>query len=51
MEGAQVQMGFEQESYGAECAAIARSLETAARRCKKLGHLIIFTDAQAAIWR
>ena len=30
-------------------AAIARALETAARRRKKLGHLTIFTDAQAAI--
>jgi len=44
-------MGFEQEAYEAECAAIARALETAARRRKKLGHLTIFTDVQAAIWR
>ena len=43
-------MGFEQEAYDAECAAIARALGTAARRRKKLGHFTIFTDAQAAIW-
>jgi len=36
-------MGFEQEAYGAEYAAIARALETAARSN--------FTDAQAAIYR
>ena len=32
--GHKVHMGFEQEAYGAECAAIARALETAARRRK-----------------
>jgi len=31
--------------------SIAGALETAARRSKKIGHLITFTDAQAAIWR
>jgi len=37
-------------AYDAECAAIARALETAARRCRRLD-LTIFTDAQTAIWR
>jgi len=44
-------MGRAQEANGAECAAIAHALETAARRRNKLDHLTIFTDAQAAIWR
>ena len=43
-------MGFEQETYDAKCAAVARALQTAARRRKKIGHLTIFTDTQAAIW-
>jgi len=38
--------GFNQESYDAECAAITRAPETAARR-----RVMIFTDAQAAIRR
>ena len=44
-------MGYYQEAYGAECAAIARVLAVAAERAKrrKLGRVHIFTDAQAAI--
>jgi len=43
--GLKVHMGRAQEAYDAECAAIARALETAARRRNKLDHLTIFTDA------
>ena len=44
-------MGFFQEAYDAECAAISRALAVAAERAKrrKLGRVRIFTDAQAAI--
>jgi len=38
-------------AHDAGCAAIARALETAARRRNKLDHLTIFADAQAAILR
>jgi len=49
--GRKVHMGYYQEAYGAECAAIARALAVAAGRAKrhKLGRVRIFTDAQAAI--
>jgi len=43
-------MGFSQEAYDAECAAIARALAVAAER-SKLGRVRIFTDAHAAITR
>jgi len=49
--GYRVHMGAEQEAYEVECAAIARALEMVARRRNKIGHLTIFTNAQAAIWR
>ena len=51
--GLKVHMGYNQEAYDAECAAIARALETATFRAKrhKLGAVTIFTDAQAAITR
>ena len=48
--GHKIRIGFGQETYDAECVAIARALETAARRRKKLVRLTIFTDAQAASW-
>jgi len=50
--GRKTHMGFYQ-AYGAECAAIARALEVAAERAKRrrLGRVLIFTDAQAAITR
>ena len=38
-----VRMGRVQEAYNAECTAMARALETAARRRNKFDHLTIFT--------
>jgi len=51
--GRKVHMGYFQEAYDAECAAIARALAVAAKQAKrhKLGRVRIFTDAQAAIAR
>jgi len=40
-------MSFYKEAYDAECAAIARALETAARR-HALGRVAIYTGVQAA---
>jgi len=42
-------MGYNQEAYDTECAALARALRTAAEQ-HKLGTGAIFTDAQATIW-
>jgi len=44
-------MGKNQEAYDAECAALARALEAAARRQTAPERVTIFTDAQAAIRR
>jgi len=44
-------MGYNQEAFGAESAALARALEVAARRRSTPAKVTIFTDAQAAIWR
>jgi len=46
-------MGYFQEAYDAECAAIARALKEAANRSRRqeLGWVRIFTDAQAAMTR
>ena len=51
--GRKVHMGYYQEAYDAECAAIARAQAVAAAQAKrnKLGRVRIFTDAQAAITR
>jgi len=51
--GRKVHMGYFQEAYDAECAAIARALPVASERAKrrKLGRVRIFTDAQSAIAR
>jgi len=51
--GRKVHMGYCQEAYDAECAAIVHALAVAAERakCRKLGRVRIFTDAQAAIAR
>jgi len=51
--GRKAHMGYYQEVYDAECAAIARALGGAADRAKrhKLGRVRIFTDAQAALKR
>jgi len=50
-EGIKTHMGFNQEAYDTECAALARALETAAKRTPAPKHVTIFTDAQAAIKR
>ena len=44
-------MGHNQEAYDAECAALARALEEAAKRQTAPERVTIFTDAQAAIRR
>ena len=44
-------MGYNQEAYDAECAALARALEMAGRRQTVPGKVTIFTDAQAAVRR
>jgi ribonuclease HI len=44
-------MGYSQEAYDAECAALARALEEAAKRQTVPERVTIFTDAQAAIRR
>ena len=49
--GAKVHMGSNQEAYGAECAALARTLEEASKRNTIPERVTIFTDAQAAIRR
>jgi ribonuclease HI len=49
--GIKTHMGYNQEAYDAECAAVARALETAARRQTTPERVTIFTDAQAAIRR
>ena len=50
-EGIKTHMGFNQQAYDAECAVLARALETAAKRTPAPKHVTIFTDAQAAIKR
>jgi len=50
-EGIKTHMGFNQEAYDAECAALARALKTAAEIAPTPSHVTIFTDAQAAIRR
>ena len=49
--GIKVHMGYNQEAYDAECAALAHALESAARRNTAPDRVTIFTDAQAAIRR
>jgi len=51
--GRKVHMGYYQEAYDAECAAIARALAAAVGQAKqhKLGRVRIFTDAHPAIAR
>jgi len=44
-------MRYNQEAYDAECTALARALEEAAKRQTVLERITIFTDAQAAIRR
>jgi hypothetical protein len=49
--GIKTHMGKNQEAYDAECAALARALETAAKRQTVPARVTIFTDAHAAIRR
>jgi len=44
-------MGWGQEAYDAECAALARALQVATTRSHTLGLVTILTDCQAAIGR
>ena len=48
-EGIKTHMGFNQEAFDAECAALACVLEMAARRDLVPDHITIFTDVQVAI--
>jgi len=49
--GHKTHMGWGQEAYDAECAALARALQVAAARNHRLGLVTILTDCQAAIGR
>jgi len=49
--GIKTHMGYNHEAYDAECAALPKALETAARRQTTPERVTIFTDAQAAIRR
>ena len=49
--GIKTHMGYNQEAYDAECAALARALEEVSRRNTTLERVTIFSDAQAAIKR
>jgi len=49
--GIKTYMGYNQEAYGAECAALVRALESASRRPTTPERITVFTDAQAAIRR
>jgi len=51
--GHQVHLGYNQEAYDAECAAIVRALRVGRDRRKqqRISKITIFTDAQAAIKR
>jgi len=50
-EGIKTHMGFNQEAYDAECAALACALKRAAEIAPTPSHITIFKDAQAAIRR
>jgi len=49
--GVKTHMGFNQEAFDAECAALARALEVTAKRRLVPERVTVFTDAQAAIAR
>jgi len=49
--GIKTHLGFNQEAFDAECNALARALESAARRNTVPERITIFTEAQAAIRR
>jgi len=46
--GVKTHMGYNQEAFDAECAALARALGLARRRNPPPARVTIFTDAQAA---
>jgi len=50
-EGIKTHMGYNQEAYDVECAALAHALQTATKRVPTRSHVTIFTDAQVAIKR
>jgi len=50
-EGIKIHMGFNQDAYDAECAALAHALKTAAEIAPTPSNITIFTNVQAAIWR
>jgi len=49
--GIKTHMGYNQEAYGAECAALTRALESSSRRNTTPERVTIITDAQATIKR
>jgi len=49
--GIKTHLGYNQEAFDAECAALARALNSASRRNTVPNRVTIFTDAQAAIQR
>ena len=49
--GIKTHLGYNQEAFDTECAALARALESASRRNTVPERITIFTDAQAAIRR
>jgi len=49
--GVKTHLGYNQEAFDAECAALARALEVAARRRSAPEAVTIYTDAQAAMRR
>jgi len=50
-EGIKTHMGFNQEAFDAECAALAYALQMAVKSDPVPDHITIFTDAQAAMRR
>jgi len=49
--GVKTHLGYNQEAFDAECAALARALELAARRRTVPGAVTIYADAQSAMRR
>ena len=49
--GVKTQMGYNQEAYDAECAALARALQAASQWNTIPERVTLFSDAQAAIRR
>jgi hypothetical protein len=49
--GIKTHMGYNQEAYDAECAVLARALESAGKTTDDTKRVTVFTDAQAAVKR